>query len=311
MPQMNNQQVRVIDPILTTHARGYRQQTHVGMNLFPRVPVSVSGGQILTFGKESFKRYNARRSPGSNTKRIQFGYAGERYSLVEDALEGKVPREHLRDASQTPGINLGQRAVNNVMQVLSLGLEIEQSEIARDASRYNADHKVDLAASKWTDDANNPAKDIRTGEEAIRQSVGMAPNTLVLSAKAFSAMRENAKVLERFKYTSSDSVTPKMIAALLDLENVVVGKAVVAGENDVFGDVWGPDAILAYVAPDSGAEANMEEPSYGYTYTMDGHPLVEEPYYDNNAKSWIYPVTYERAPVLSGITAGYLLRNVA
>lgn len=311
MPQMNNQQVRVIDPILTTHARGYRHPTHVGMSLFPRAPVSVAGGQILSFGKESFRRYNARRSPGSNTKRIQFGYAGERYSLVQDALEGKVPREHLRDASQTPGINLGQRAVNNVMQVLSLGLEIEQSEIARDASRYSADHKVDLAASKWTDDANNPAKDIRTGEEAIRQSVGMAPNTLVLSAQAFAAMRENAKVLERFKYTSSDSVTTQMIAAMLDLENVVVGKAVVAGDGDVFGDVWGTDAILAYVAPDGGAEANMEEPSYGYTYTMEGHPLVEETYYDKNAKSWIYPVTYERAPVLSGITAGYLLRNVA
>jgi hypothetical protein len=261
----------------------------------------------MTFGKESFREYNARRSPGANTKRVQFGYAGDPFSLVQDALEGQVPREHMRDAAAVPGINLGQRAVKNVMNIISLALEREQAALARDAAKYDADHKVDLAAAKWTDDANNPAKDIRAGEEAIRETTGMSPNTLLLSAKAFAAMRENAKVLERFKYTSSDSITREMIAALLDLDEVVVGKAVTAGGDDKFSDVWGADAILAYVAPEA---SDWEEPSYGYTYTMEGHPLVEQTYYDKNAKSWIYPVTMERQAVMSGMTAGYLFQNV-
>ncbi|MEH6784103.1 MAG: major capsid protein [Alcanivorax jadensis] len=304
---MNNSQVRVIDPILSTHAQGYRHPEHVGMALFPRVPVAVSGGQILTFGKESFRQYNIRRTPGSATKRVQFGYAGKPFALVQDALEGVVPREHLRDASQTPGINLGQRATNNAMRIASLALEVEQAALARDANNYDNDHKVDLSASRWTDDANNPAKDIRVGQEAIRQTTGMEANTLTLSAKAFSAIRENAKVLERFKYTSRDSITVEMIAALLDLDRVVVGRAVTAGSGDAFSDVWGPDAVLAYVPQQA---SSMEEPSYGYSYTMDGHPLVEQPYYDNNAKSWLYPATYERAPVISGMEAGYLFQNV-
>jgi hypothetical protein len=304
---MNNRQVRVIDPILSTHAQGYRHPEHVGMALFPRVPVAVSGGQILTFGKESFRQYNIRRTPGSATKRVQFGYAGKPFALVQDALEGVVPREHLRDASQTPGINLGQRATNNAMRIASLALEVEQAALARDANNYDNDHKVDLSASRWTDDANNPAKDIRVGQEAIRQTTGMEANTLTLSAKAFSAIRENAKVLERFKYTSRDSITVEMIAALLDLDRVVVGRAVTAGSGDAFSDVWGPDAVLAYVPQQA---SSMEEPSYGYSYTMDGHPLVEQPYYDNNAKSWLYPATYERAPVISGMEAGYLFQNV-
>jgi len=304
---MNNRQVRVIDPILSTHAQGYRHPEHVGMALFPRVPVAVSGGQILTFGKESFRQYNIRRTPGSATKRVQFGYAGKPFALVQDALEGVVPREHLRDASQTPGINLGQRATNNAMRIASLALEVEQATLARDANNYDNDHKADLAASPWTDDANNPAKDIRLGQEAIRQTTGMEANTLTLSAKAFAAMRENAKVLERFKYTSRDSITVEMIAALLDLDRVVVGRAVTAGTNDAFSDVWGPDAVLAYVPQQA---SSMEEPSYGYSYTMDGHPLVEQAYYDDNAKSWMYPTTYERTPVISGMEAGYLFQNV-
>lgn len=307
MSQQSLRAVRVIDPILSTVVQGYAHPEHVGMALFPRVPVPVSGGQVIEFGKEAFRLYNGRRAPGAATKRVQFGYLGRAYALKSESLEGQVPREHLRDASKVPGINLGTRAVNLVMGALSLSLEKAQADIALNASNYDSDHKINLTSAKWSNDANNPCKDIRTGQEAIRASTGIRPNTLVLSATAFAAMRENAKVLERLKYTTKDSITPQMLAALLDLKKVVVGDAVYAGSDDEFTDVWGNHAVLAYVPT---APSNMEEPSYGYTYTMEGHPLVEEAYYDNNTKSWIYPVSYERDPVLTGITSGYLLQNV-
>ena len=60
-------QVRIINPILSTVALGYRQPGLVGEVLFPRVPVDIRGGQILQFGKEDFKVYNLRRSPGATT----------------------------------------------------------------------------------------------------------------------------------------------------------------------------------------------------------------------------------------------------
>lgn len=303
---MNNRQVRVIDPILTTHAQGYRQQEMVGSALFPRVPVAVSGGQVLEFGKEAFRLYNARRAPGANTKRIEFGYLGKPFALVQDALEGKLPIEHIRDTSQIPNIQLGQRSVNTVMRSLLLALEAEQADIARNASNYDADHKVDLSAAKWSTPAGDPAKDVRAGREAIRETIGVYPNVLLLSAKAFAAASENPKVLERFKYTSSDSVTAEMLARLMDVDRVVVGKAVAADARGTFSDIWGADAVLAYAAPEA---SSIEEPSYGYTYTLEGHPLVEQSYYDNSAKSWIYPVTMERSPVLTGITAGFLFQN--
>jgi hypothetical protein len=37
--------------------------------------------------------------------------------------------------------------------------------------------------------------------------------------------------------------------------------------------------------------------------------MVETPYWDPKAKSWVYGTTMERAPQLTGITAGYLLQN--
>lgn len=307
---MNNQQVRVIDPILSNVAQGYTHPEHVGFALFPRVPVKQRGGQIIEFGRDSFKRYNTRRAPGSSTKRLQFGYEGKPFALVQDALEGKVPWEHMQDANQVPGIDLGTESTNEVMNILSLALEIEQAEIATNAANYGADHKVTLSGTdRWTDDASDPAKQIREYREAVRAAIGIRPNIMEVSAAGFNALCEHPKVLERFKYTSSDSVTADMLAKLFNLRRIVVGEAVYMNEgSSAMVDVWGNAAVLAYV-PDQ--ISSRRQPSFGYTYALEGHPIVEEPYNDRNAKSWIYPVTYERTPVLSGIESGFLIQDVA
>lgn len=300
--------VRIVDPVLSNVAQGYMQAEHVGSALFPRVPVGLRGGQIIEFGKESFQLFNARRAPGAATKRVQFGYLGKPFALLQDSLEAQVPREYLQDAAKMPGIDLGARAVKMGMSTLSLALENDQAALARAAANYDANHKLDLAAAKWSNDANKPNQDISNAREAVRASVGIYPNMLLLSAKAFNAIINNANVLDRFKYTSRDSITAEMLANLWNIQKVTVGQAVYFDDNGNAVDIWGTDAVLAYVPQQV---SSMEQPSYGYTYTLEGNPLVEQPYYDNNAKSWIYPVTYERTPVLSGITSGFLFQNCA
>lgn len=307
---MNNRQIRLIDPILSNVAQGYKHPERVGFNLFPRVPVQQRGGQIIEFGRESFKRYNTRRAPGANTKRIQFGYAGKQFALVQEKLEGKVPVEHMQDASQVPGINLGSRAVNGVMGILSLSLEIEQATLALNPASYGANNKDTLSGTdQWTDATSDPAKQLREYGEAVRGAIGLRPNTLVLAPSGFNALAEHPKVLERFKYTSSDSITKEMLARLFNLRRVEVGEAVYMNEGtDVMQDAWGNAAVLAYVPEQIDSE---ETPSFGYTYALDASPMVEEPYFDNSAGSWIYPVVYERTPVIAGMEAGFLIQAVA
>ncbi|MEO5345859.1 MAG: major capsid protein [Magnetococcus sp. YQC-9] len=306
---MSPNQVRVIDPVLTEIAQGYRHAEHVGQVLFPKVPVQVSGGQVLEFGRESFKLYQVRRAPGAATRRIQFGFLGKSFALLQDSIEAQVPREYQRDASRVPGVDLAQRSIAGALRALSLTLEYDQAALATNPDNFDNNHKVTLSGTdQWSDGASNPSGDIDAAREAVRASVGIYPNTLVLSAQAFSALKSHPQVVERFKYTSRDSVTPDMLAALWDLQTVAIGKAVAFNDAGQDIDIWGNNAILAYTPLQS---SGMEDPSFGYTYTMEGHPLVERPYYENNAKSWIYPVTYERVPVLTGILSGFLIRNPA
>ena len=56
-----------------------------------------------------------------------------------------------------------------------------------------------------------------------------------------------------------------------------------------------------------GVPNDLGEPTYGYTYRLQGAPFVEPGYVDKNAKSDIYPVTDEVQPVMAAATAGYLI----
>lgn len=308
----NLAQTRVVDPILSQHARGYRRPGNVAKKLFPVAFVPAYGGQVIEFGKEAFRLYNAARAPGSNTKRIDLGYAGKPYAIVPRALEAKVPRERLRDATQVPGIDLASRAVNVVLGALETEHEYNSAQIARNPANYDANHKVALVGTdRWTGNASDPSEDVANACEAVRKSIGVRPNLVVLSPSAFAACQFNAKILDRIKYTGRDSVTTQILATLWNVKEVIVGEAVVAtGQNDDFGDIWGNDVIVAYVAPEGGdGGANNEEPSYGYTYAIEGMPSVENAYWDENSKSWIYGVSNDATPVLSGMTAGYLIQN--
>jgi hypothetical protein len=306
---MNARQVRVVDPVLSTVARGFRPQELVGSILFPRVGVPVSGGTILEFGREEFRQYNLRRAPGGATKRLPMGYGSRPYALVQDAVDVPVPREYARDAQASLGLNLGTIATQKGMRTLMLALEVEQANLARNTASYALGNRVALGAgTRFSDTGVDPMTAMEAGKEAVRAAIGVYPNTICMGARVMSALRRNAAMLDRIKYTQRGVMTEEILAEVFEVERVVVGKGITVDQADVATDVWGTDVIMAYTA--IGAVDNAQ-PSFAYTYEMEGHPLVEQPYYDNTHKSWFYPVAYERAPVVVGSTAGYLIQTAA
>ncbi len=310
--QMTPGEARVIDPILSEVAIGYTNADRVGRVLFPQVIIPQRGGRVIKFDKAAFRLYSARRAPGGKTKRVQYGFTGDPVYLLQDSLEGMVPYELQEEAMAVPGIDLGAMAVNNVMNSLTLGEEYEQAQLALDANQYDAQHKDALTGdAQWTSDSCNIALQMDTYKEAIRATIGVYPNTLMLSALAYAAAKRNYYVRDQFKYTSAASVTPDMLKGYFDLETIAVGKSVSVAENlpedEDPSDIWGNNAVLAYVPP--AGERALGRPAYGYTYTLAGYPWAETPYEDRAEKSWIYPVTHERRPYLVGISAGFLIQN--
>lgn len=308
---LNQRTAAVIDPILSTHARGYRNSTFIADALFPRVSIPNRSMRVIRFGKEAFRLLNTRRAPGAEKKRIQYGYASDPVALAQDALEGVVPDEHQEEAEAVPGIDLAAGAVNMVLDAIDLGYEYEAAQIARNANSYDNNHKIVLAgADRWTDPTSDPLGDFKAAREVVRRSIGRYPNTLVLGPNAGNALKDHPKIKEQFKYTSKDSITTEMLAAYFDVKKVVIGAAVYLPETvddaAMANDVWGDDAILAYV-PETGD--NFQVPSYGYTYELKGYPQVQQPYFENSNDSWIYPIKVERRVILTGAEGGFLFQN--
>jgi len=308
MPQLTSSQARVIDPVLSTVAQGYQNAELVFPALFPVVPVEQRGGKIIQFGREDFRLYNTARAPGAATKRLDIGYSGASFALTDYSIESKVPFEIMQEANAVPGVDLGKIAVIKAQNIIQLGNEVLAAGIATNAANYQAANKITLSgASQWSDHSgvSNPSKDIQTAIEAVRAAVGKRPNTVVLGPKVWAALKLHPAIIDRIKYTGRDSVTLDMLATLWDVKRVVVGDAVYEDASGAIVDVWGKYVVVAYTDVSGIADGGL--PSYGYTYRLRNYPLVETPYSDRNAKSWIYPVTDALAPVAACINAGYLI----
>ncbi len=309
MGQQSLSQSRIVDPVLTTVARGYRSKKAAIANvLFPRVPVQAMGGRIIAFGPDDFKLISTVRAPGSNTKRVQFGYASTPYALTAHRLEGSVPWENQQEAMNGPGIDLGASAVARVQNLMELERENQAATLARDVNNYDASNKIVLSGtSLWTNVASDPFAQIETAKESIRSQTGETPNALGVSPKALSALRTHPKVLDRLS-TASDRppATLAQLQALFELDTIVKGDAVVH-DGTAFGDLWGTDAVLAYTQPASAQEQGS--PSFGYTYSLEDGLKVYESYYGDNEVTWYYPVGDAYQAVIAGKSAGYLFKN--
>lgn len=305
---MNAAQARVIDPILSQHARGYKNATFVGNKLFPAVNMPTRAAKRIEFDRSSFRRRKTRRAPGAAIAALEFGYEGKAVALHQEALRASVPREHQQEAMEVPGIDLQQTAVDVVLAVIALEKEIQQAEVARNPASYAATNKIALAGTdKFSHVDSDPAKIVSAGKEAIRKRTGRRPSVLVLGAAVVAALQVHPKVRDHFKHTNSSAISLPMLASYFDIPEVVSGDGIYDTDDNTTVDIWGNDAILAFV-PGEGERA-MPLPSYGYTYQLGGHPLVESSAWDNDTKSWVNDVIDEFSAELVGADAGYLIQG--
>jgi hypothetical protein len=310
-------ETRVIDPILTTMAQGFKQLELVGMNLLPFAEVVTYGGRIIEFDRACFQTYNSRRSPGAATKRIQTGYTSNTaFNLILDALEHALPDEQISEAGQI-GINWSQYAMDACMSGLTLNLEVEQAALLRNASNYASNNKIALSGtSRFNNAASTPSAVIRAGKEAVRAAIGVYPNVMEIPAAVLPGLQENPEIRDKLKYTSSESITPEMLAQIYGFQKVVVGMAIADDITGTPTDVWGKDIIMSYVNPaalgsnrltyQTTQQINRYAPATGYTYVMQGHPMAKPKYHDDNADAWIFGAKLHRQPVLTGVSGGLI-----
>lgn len=307
------------NPILTSLLLGMGQGMHIAERLFPRLPQALSSVTLAKLGDERFRRYNLRRAPGAATKRIEIKYEGVTYTVDQYSVEVPLPRELLREADESRKLNVGNYldvsriAMATANDILALDYELEVAGLATNTATYAAGHVLALAAgTKWSSSTGTPVTDVRAAANTIRKKIGKRPNKLMLSADAKQAAETNAEVKSYLPNTQMGVPTLEQLAKIFEVDEIVVGDCVWMDGAGVGQDVWGNNAVLAYVPKIGSAgtsDISLAEPGFGFTNVLEGHPFAEAPYYDNASKSWIYGATYERRPNVAYNTGAFLFTN--
>ena len=306
------------NPILTSLLLGMGQGALIAEKLFPRLPQVLSSANLAQLGDERLRRYNLRRAPGAPTKRVHIKYEGKTYSVEQYAVEVPIPREFIREADESRKLNVGNYldisriAMVTSKDILDLDYEIEVATMATTSGTYAAGHVLALAGgTKWSAATGTPVTDIRAAADVVRKKIGKRPNHLTLSADALVAITMNAEVKGYLASTQMGPATIDQLKTILNVATIEVGDAVWIDDTDTGRDVWGNNAVLAYVPNigGNGGSISLAEPGFGFTNVIEGHPFAETPYYEQGSKSWIYGATYERRPNVAYNTAAFLFTN--
>jgi len=277
MPQPNINSVH-IDAILTNISVAYLQnQTNfIADKVFPVIPVDKKSDKYFVYTKNDWFRDEAqRRAPGTESAGGGYNLSTATYSSDVFAFHKDVDDQTVANADAP--LNPLREATEFVTRRLMLRRELQfvsdffTTGIWADDVTGVAGTPSSGQTKQWSDYASSdPISDIENGKSEMLGTTGMEPNTLVLGYDVFKALKNHPDLVDRIKYTSSQTITTDMLAAMFDIPRVMVAKAVkatnVEGAAEAYGFAHGKKALLAYVAPQPG----LMTPSAGYTFSWTG-----------------------------------------
>ena len=268
-----------VDAILTNISIAYMQNrdNFIADKVFPIIPVDKKSDKFFTYTKNDWFRDEAqRRAPATESAGGGYNLSTDTYSADIWAFHKDVPDQIVANADAP--LNPLREAAEFVTHRLLLRRELQfvtdflspgiwANTIAGTAGTATPG----TFATQWSNyTSSDPIEDIEEGKADILASTGMEANTLVLGYEVFRQLKNHPDLVDRIKYTSSQTITADMIAAMFDIPRVIVSKAIKATNNEgatqAYAFATGKTAMLCHVAPNPG----LMTPSAGYTFSWTG-----------------------------------------
>jgi len=259
-----------IDSALSEIAIAYKNKSFIADQVFPLVTVEKQSDKYYVWDKGSWLTNQVEvRTPGDLYPEGRMKLSNDEYFADIFHLGYAIPWEKKKNADAA--INLERSGTNWLAHQFALNREIQIAADIFVTAVWDTNPDVGADFVAWDDEDNaNPPEDIDGYKDTVLQNTGIEPNTLVIGKQVFSKLRRNPVLLDMFKYTGRGILNEQQVAEALDIERLIIGKAVqrtslegAAAATQAF--VWGKNALLLYVAP---APA-IDEPSAGYTFVWD------------------------------------------
>lgn len=309
---MNLDQVRVIDPILTQLAQGYKNTDGVATFFAPAVSMSVRAGRTLTFGKEAFAAQSFLRAPGTNIQKISNEFGTRSFSLRQEAISWQIAEEVAAEAKNgAAAIDLRAYAAKDAANRLQQSWEVQVAEKVLDITQYESGNVLDLATyNSGADQFNSPTSDVEVliddMKEQVRSQCSVYPNKMVLSPDAFNALKRNKRIRDFMQ--RGVLINEKTLAEIFGLDEIRVARRLKLNqETGELENIYNNVALLFYHP--SGAtdgftpalDANYGTPAFAYTYTLAGYPISTPERFNMDRRVFEGDILVERSFELVGL----------
>lgn len=244
------------------------QSEFVSQKVFPNIPVQKESDHYFDYPKGQWFRTDA-KPRGLSQESAGSGYDIDKtptYLCGVQALHKDID-DRVRANADSP-IDLDSEATEFVTRQLLLRRE---KDFANKYFKTGVWSTEDTPVNLWNASGSTPIKDIRDKKSAVKKATGFAPNTLLLADDVWTALQDNADFLDRITITKDKIVTTGLLAAVLDIPNVLVAGAIEntapEGATPAMQYIFENAALLCYAAPRPG----LMLPSAGYTFSWKGY----------------------------------------
>lgn len=264
-----------VDRPLSNIAVAYIQDAagFVADKVFPVVRVEHQTDMYYIFDKEYFFRSQAKeRAPGAASAGGTFGLSTGTFSCKVFSFSTLIPDQTRLNAD----LSLDTAATQTVTQQMLLIKENKFAEAAFTKNVWSSELEGNATAASGKfvfldKDNSDPITLIKNARMEIKKKTGFMPNKLVIGEEVFETLSNHPKIIDRYKYTTSDVVTEQMLAKLFRVDEVLVAGAIQTSSEEGLDSandyswILGNSMLLCYTCKNPSIMAATA----GYTFVWD------------------------------------------
>lgn len=274
MPSQTVGNVHVNVP-LTNLARLYRPDLNgfIADQVCPYIDVEFESNVYYVFDQGPFFATDVddlvpdRQEP----REVEYAHSTDTYTTQRRELAWSISDRERKNADS--GLNLETNKQRGTLGRLLLKREVRVAGLLRKTTNGGGLTLGANAAANWgTSGTTTIESDIITGQEAIRQLIGIKPNVMVVPAAVAAKMNQNAQIRDWLKYnvftpnanplSQQYPLLPDVFFGMRVLTPAMLQNTAIEGQTAAYSDVWATHVRLLYVT-DGPA---LESPSAAYTF---------------------------------------------
>lgn len=206
------------------------------------------------------------RGPGTEAVEAGYGVEQDSYRVIPYAVRKPIS-DQVRSNEDSP-LNSDRNAMQFVTRLERIRREKAFAAVALAANWTTTRTGVAAAPTgvqflQWNDAASTPIEDVQAWCTLVELLTGFRPNVLAIGQQVWDALKNHPDLIDRLKYGGQlqgnlAKVTPAMVAALFELEELVVMSAIenTAKEGQAFAGSYiaGKKGVLMYRDTSAGIE---------------------------------------------------------